>query len=287
MQCGQIIETCLETASISCLIDYLQSQSTAHAGTAPAKVKRDVVQALRRVPAEARYPLVVALCQSTDPGAQEIGALCSTDFYAQYPKDVNEWLYKLADSAHWEVREWVASACGQLLTAHFDDYSLVMSDWSSDKSENVRRAVVLAVMYAGRARQADRAEPLLDLLVPLLSDRAKYVMDNLGPFALGSALFHYYPTAVLQRMRAWVQSEDEQVRWNVAMAFTAAAAVTQTHEALPIWQVLARDPHPYVQKAWKKAMRNIEKRTHVQVLGEESKGDHDGRGVETRPLCCD
>jgi len=266
--CRRIIEICLETESISCLIDYLQSHSTPHAGTAPAKVKQDVIKALRRLPADARHPLVWALCQNADPGAQEIGALCITDFYTQYPEEVNDLLCKLADSAHWEVREWVASACGQLLEAHFEDYRLVMSEWARDDSDNIRRAVVLAVMYAARAKQADRAEPLLDLLVPLLSDRSAYVMDNLGPFALGSALIKYYPATVLERMRAWVQSDDEQVRWNVAMAFTAAAAVVMTDEAIPIWQALARDPHPYVQKAWKKAMRNIEKRTCVQFSGE-------------------
>ncbi|MCY0902592.1 MAG: DNA alkylation repair protein, partial [Firmicutes bacterium] len=184
------------------------------------------------------------------------------------PEEVNDSLYKLADSAHWEVREWVASACGQLLGAHFEEYCLVMSEWARDDSENIRRAVVLAVMYAARARQADRAEPLLDLLVPLLSDRSAYVMDNLGPFALGSALIRYYPATVLHRMRAWVLSDDEQVRWNVAMAFTTAAAVALTDEATPIWQALARDPHPYVQRAWKKAMRNIEERTHVRFSGE-------------------
>jgi len=58
------------------------------------------------------------------------------------------------------------------------------------------------------------------------------------------------------------------VRWNVAMAFTTAAAAALTDEATPIWQALARDPHPYVQKAWKKAMRNIEKRTCVLFSGE-------------------
>ncbi len=265
MQYSRILESCLETKSISCLIDDLQSRSTPHAGTAPAKVKQDVIRALRRLSEEERYPLVLALCQQEDPSAQEIGALCIADFYLQYPKVVNVWLYKLADSENWEVREWVASACGHLLEMHFPDYYVVMSDWSHDAYENIRRAVVLAVMYAGRSRKAEFAKPLLDLLEPLLHDHAKYVMDNLGPFAIGSALIKYYPTEVLQRLNQWVSSEKEQVRWNVAMAFTAAEAAAFASEAMPIFAVLAHDPHPYVQKAWKKAMRNIEKRTSVLI----------------------
>lgn len=102
--------------------------------------------------------------------------------------------------------------------------------------------------------------PILDVIEILLSDRSTYVRDNLGPFALGSALIKYYPEQVLERLRRWVQADDEQVRWNVAMVFSAADGAKYAMAARDVLETLIADERPYVQKAVAKAMKNIRKR---------------------------
>lgn len=250
----------IEQDRVDEMVGALQTQSTSHAGTAPAKVKNDAAKLLRKINSDKRYPLLVELCHHEDPSAQEIGAICLTDFYGSHSEEVNKILYALADSDHWEVREWVASACGLILERNFPDYFAVVTEWSKDASENVRRAAVLSAMYAGKSRNPEFAEALLNLLEPLLSDCSKYVRDNLGPFAIGNALLKYYPTQVLDRIRTWVKSEDEQVRWNVAMIFSAADGAKFAEEAKSVLDILSADERPYVKRAVDKAIKNIQRR---------------------------
>ncbi|WAH37251.1 DNA alkylation repair protein [Alicyclobacillus dauci] len=243
------------------VVKALDSQSTTHAGTAPSKIKNDAIKLLRKTNSDTLYPLILQLCGHENPTAQEVGAICLTDFYRSQSSEVNRVLYRLADSDNWEVREWVASACGLVLEKHFHDYFPVMAEWSRDVSENIRRAVVLAMMYAGKSRNPEFIDPFLDIIEPLLSDRSRYVRDNLGPFAIGNALIKYYPTQVLKRLDTWVNDEDEQVRWNIAMIFSAAEGAKFAHESQQVFDILSSDERPYVKKAVSKAIKNINKRT--------------------------
>lgn len=242
------------------MVKALDSQSTAHAGTAPAKIKNHAIHLLRKTNSNTLYPLILQLCSHENITAQEVGAICLTDFYLSQSSEVNRVLYRLADSDNWEVREWVASACGLILEKHFHDYFPVMEEWSKDVSENIRRAVVLAMMYAGKSRDPDFIEPFLTIVEHLLSDRSRYVRDNLGPFAIGSALIKYYPAQVLKRLDSWVNDEDEQVRWNIAMIFSAAEGVKFADESQHVFDILSSDERPYVKKAVNRAIKNINKR---------------------------
>lgn len=260
MNWKQLVKKCIEQRSVSILVAGLHRYSTKHAGTAPSKIKNEVIKLLRKTQPDELYPLVLQLCEHESPTAQEIGAICLTDFYKDYPHEVNRWLYRLADSDNWEVREWVASACGRILETYFEDYYPIMCEWAKDKSENVRRTVVIATMYAGRSRRAEFAVPFLDLLELLLPDRSQYVRDNLGPFAIGSALIKYYPHEVLNRLNKWVTNGDEQVRWNIAMIFATSEGSKFAKEAESVIEILQADERPYVKRAVSKAMKNIEKR---------------------------
>lgn len=254
-------QAALVTESAASMIAAMQTQATGHAGTASAKVKGDARKMLEKHYAgdsEALYDIAMSFCRSHIETAEEIGAVLLPAVFARDPDAVIDELHRLADSPHWEVREWVASACGQVLVEHFDAFYPSLIAWSGDASENVRRAAVLAAMYAGKTRDAAFAEPLLNLLEMHLSDPSPYIRKNLGPFAIGDALLRYYPEQVLARLHNWVQSDDEQTRWNVAMAFTAAASRPHASGAKPILDILALDERPLVRRAVAKARNNLD-----------------------------
>jgi 3-methyladenine DNA glycosylase AlkC len=133
-------------------------------------------------------------------------------------------------------------------------------EWVSGGDSRLRRAVVVAAKYAARSRRPERAEPLLDLIEPALRDHDQYVRRNLGPFAIGDQLLRSYPEATLARIGSWANDPDENVRWNVAMTFTAASAAREAERALPLLRGLAEDPRRFVRRAAQSALRNIAKR---------------------------
>lgn len=253
----------LKAGVVDSMIQAIQTQATSHAGTANAKVKREVRNMLTRYYVKDRahlYDVAQSFCRSPNATAQEIGVLLLADFFVNHPDSVNEQLQRLANSENWEVREWVASACGQILEAHFELFYPILERWSMDDSENVRRAAVLALMYAGKSRHPMFADPILNLIERFLSDSSKYVRENVGPFAIGSALIRYYPEQVLDRMQTWVQSENEYTRWNIAMVFSAAASAPYALQMKPVMDTLTLDDRPLVKRAVTRALKNIKKR---------------------------
>lgn len=259
-------ESCKQGA-LKDVIEVLQSLATPHAGTAHANVKNQAIKSLKKLykgHPEDLYRMAVSLCDSEDATAQEIGTIVLAAVYQGHGHHINYILHHLADSPNWEVREWVASACGSILGKFFDSFYPIMVSWTQDESENVRRTVALAAMYAGKSRNPAFANPLLDLIEILLPDRAKYVRDNLGPFAIGSGLIKYYPDQVIERLGRWVHVADEQVReqvrWNIAMVFTAANGAQHALAARDVLSILSTDTSPYVQKAVETALKNIKKR---------------------------
>lgn len=256
----------LERGSIAGLVQLMQSQATAHAGTAPAKIKRQAIQIIRKRvenPADLRE-LAQTLCLSEDATAQEVGCILLAHSYPSNDSDtqqiVHAILQTLSDSENWEVREWAASACGEILTQHFATFLPSMTDWAKSPAENVRRAVVLALMYAGHTLPLTFAKPILDLIETFLTDESIYVRDNLGPFAIGSTLIKAYPEQVLARLPRWLESSNEQLRWNIAMVFSAAEGAKYAVQAKPILQTLSTDERPYIRRAFKRALRQIQKR---------------------------
>lgn len=251
--------TSLEKREVKGMVDALETQVTTHAGTAPSKIKQQAIALIRRSALDDRFSVTSELCQDNSPTAKEIGAILLTDVYPEHPVEAETILYSLADYSNWEVREWVASACGVLVEHHFATFFPRMREWSAATTENHRRAVVLAIMYAGKSRNPEFIEPFLNTLEPLMSDPSKYVRDNLGPFAIGSALIRYYPEQVLERLHFWIKDENEQVRWNLAMIFSAAEGAKYAKEAEGILDCLKRDVRPYVKRAVNKALNTIEK----------------------------
>lgn len=249
--------------NVPSLLSILRMDATDHAGTPISKVKNDAIKLIRTTlddSPDKLYRLTVQLCQSTDPTGEEIGAALLVDQFRNRPDEVSGHLQRLADSPHWEVREWVASACGTILQDHLAEFYPVMMRWTRSESPNVRRTVAVAVKYAGKSRNEAHAYPLLDLLEPLLSDADPYVKKNLGAFAIGDGLLRYFPEKVIERVMRWADDGNEHVRWNVAKIFSSAEGIKHVGTMVEVMNRLRNDSRPVVKRAVDSTLKAIQKR---------------------------
>jgi hypothetical protein len=207
-----------------------------------ARVRLDWAERLlahpRRVDKELAALIVWPLARSHSPEMTRIG-------------------YRLARDGDWAVRESGAALLGHVLTQAFADTIPLLREWVSGPDSRLRRAVVVAAKYAARTRTAEWAKPLLDLVEPALRDHEEYVRKSLGPFAIGDQFIRSYPDATLARLRKWMQDPDENVRWNVAMALSAASGARVGQKAPDILEFLASDERPFVRGAVHAAQRRI------------------------------
>jgi 3-methyladenine DNA glycosylase AlkC len=191
---------------------------------------------------------------------KELAAVILRPLIATNRADLERAIHRLARDEDWEVREAAASLLGDCLERAFDEYLGPAQVWISTGDPRLRRAVVVAAKYAARSRHADRAEALLDLIEPALIDHDEYVRRNLGPFAIGDQLLRSYPEATFARLERWAREPDENVRWNVASAFTSASGARVAERGFGILAFLAGDTRPFVAHAVDAAVRNILKR---------------------------
>lgn len=257
------VEALSRSTTVDQILELFQSYTTPHAGTLAASLKRRTIRVLKSsfgTQQDQLWDTALRLVASGDPTGEEVGALLLAELYRHDPPIVTRELKRLADSPHWKVREWVAGALGEIVRLHFNSVLPTIREWVTDESENVRRAVVLAAMYASHVDSPMVINALLDLVTPLLWDHSRYVRDNLGPFALGDGFARGCPDALLARMARWIDEDDTHVRWNLAMIFSTKAGAGLADKAQPILKVLAQDTRPEVQRAWKKAQKNLQRR---------------------------
>ena len=174
--------------------------------------------------------------------------------------DVERAIHRLARDDDWEVRETAASLLGDALERAFGEYLRPAQVWMAAGDPRLRRAVIVAAKYAARSRHPERADTLLDLIEPAMSDHAEYVRRNLGPFAIGDQLLRSYPDATFARLERWSREPDENVRWNVASTFTSASGARVAERGFGMLAFLAGDTRPFVTRAVSAAVRNILKR---------------------------
>jgi len=218
-----------------------------------------------------------ASCEEAEPRHVACGLIAEA--YLQDPEKSIALLYRLVDDPNWTVRESAVDACGRALRNDFDRMREVLREWGSDQSENVRRAVLIAVIKASQLRTLGWGEPLLKLIEPLLVDRAKVVRRNLGPFALGSAMLSHYPSITFEYLVNWSTSTDEQTLWNVAMAFSASAAPPLVKRALIVLRKLSLDERRYVWRAVAAAMWKLGRKKPEVVRPELARWLEDERRV--------
>jgi 3-methyladenine DNA glycosylase AlkC len=189
------------------------------------------------------------LLKQSNYNAHEVGLMLLPDVYALLPSYAQRQLLAHADSPNWEVREYAGSIAGRILDEHFDEFYPILKKWRRHASENVRRAVVIAAMEAAKMKRPERGPKLLRLVEPLMTDPARYVRVNLGQFAVSLALLKAYPQLTLRWLDAQSRKKDENVRWNVAMVWSAAGGRKHAEEGGRILHRLAADERRFVWRA--------------------------------------
>lgn len=189
-----------------------------------------------------------------------LGALVLLPLTGSHPKDVARAAHRLARDEDWEVREYGATLTGRLLCVAFDAFLPTAREWVRGHEPRLRRAVVVGAKYAARERRPERADALLDLVEPALRDHDEYVRKNLGPFAIGDQFLRSYPDATRARIAKWARDGDPNVRWNAAMAFSAASAARHADLGVPLLEELAHDPSGFVRRAAVSAQRRLHAR---------------------------
>ena len=254
---GEAVRSAVADGSPAAILRVIKENETTHAQTPPAAFKRELARllALHRTHADL-IALSGAFLDSQVPGLQEVGALLFADVAPDGSRMLLRGIQDAAASDHWEVREWAASAFGEALAK---DPALreEVGRWSTDPSERLRRAAVIALMELSRAGGPEAAGYALDVLGMMLADSSPYVQKNLGAFAIGSSFAAHHPDLVVRRMRNWVANGDELVRTQVALVFTAAAGARLAGAAGDVLARLAADPRPRVQRALRRAEKVI------------------------------
>jgi hypothetical protein len=188
---------------------------------------------------------------------KELGALIAMPLAKPHWRELSRIAYRLARDGDWAVRETAAVLLGRLLADAFYDTLPLAREWVGGPDSRLRRAVVVAAKYAARTRKPEWADPLLDLIEPALHDNDEYVRKALGPFAIGDQFVRSYPEQTLVRLRRWMVDEDENVRWNVAMTFSAASGARLAQRVPDILEFLASDERPLVRGAVRSAQRRV------------------------------
>jgi len=241
-------------------------------GTPPGRVKSAAVRAILDTsdgPSDA-YRWARELARMGEASARDLAAMIIAALIPPMKPHKDEELerlvLRLADDEHWETRESAAGILARALSSDFEGSYAMLSRWTRHPSENARRAVAVGVKLAAKERAPGRGTRYLDLIEPLLGDRAPYVRKNLGPFAIGDALLRYYPRETLDRLTRWADEEPEEVRWNVAMVFSAAEGAKHAADALRILERLATDERRFVRRAVASALKKLAKRRPDEVI---------------------
>jgi 3-methyladenine DNA glycosylase AlkC len=252
------ITVALRRDDLDAIVAALEKRGTGHAavgadpGTARTADKR-LAAKLIRAHLDGRSRDLSGWCKALlkrpEYNAHELGLILLPGVYALHPIYAQRQLLRHTDSPNWEVREFAGSVAGDILDAHFDAFYPVVRKWRKHASENVRRAVVIAAMEAAKPGQPGRGPKLLRLLEPLMRDSARYVRVNLGPFAVSLALLKSYPGETLKWLDAQSRKKDENVRWNVAMVWSAVGGRKHAEAGGRILHRLAADDRRFVWRA--------------------------------------
>ena len=174
--------------------------------------------------------------------------------YAIKRKKAIDYLPQLIESDSWTLRDAACEVVGRLLREDFSRTLGILEIWRTQGTANMHRAIIIAAIRASDPMHLERAEPLLKLLEPLLTESEPIVRRNLGPSAIGAHLLAHYPSQTFEYMVRWSTSNDAQVLWNVAMALSTAAAVPITKKALIVLRKLSLDERRFVWRAAASAM---------------------------------
>jgi len=231
-------------------------------GARVPEIRRAVRELLRRINGgEVLVAEVRELVAAEEPEARHVACSLLARCFAEEGASALDLLEMLAADRDWTVREAASQAAGALLRTSFAPVMERLRGFAGHTDPYVRRCVPVAAMKAGRSRRPEYAVPLLKLIAPLLDDHDPIVRRSLGPFALGRGLLCSYPAVTFEYLVQWSTSFDEQVLWNVAMAFSGSCAAPMVKKALIVLRKLALDERRYVWRAVASAMWKLGRRS--------------------------
>lgn len=263
----KILES-IRKGDYSSIINILEELKTEHAGTAKMKDKRFVMRELinhlnanNKNSEKDFFRIGSFFCKRKEKVAKEIGVGLVWRSYKFDPERVEEYLLKAANDDNWEVREYAAGAFVNTLLHNPDFYKTVVK-LTKHRSENVRRAVVFSALAYRNQEHLERAFRILE---PLMFDNSKYVKKNLGPFILGSYFGSKFPKETIRQLKKWSKIHDENVRWNIIMAFRNRFGNTHPEEALGVLKLLTGDVDLVVKRALMSTLTFLNKRHSLLV----------------------
>ncbi len=255
------------------IISILESVKTSHAGTAKTKDKQFVITSIVKYitekfsgedkdtkRAKAFLDTGCIFFSMPEPVSKQIAASLLWRGYSYNKKIVKGMLLQIADDDNWEVRETAGGALANTLYYNSDFYS-TLTKWAKHPSDKIRRAVVISSLGLLEKGNTKNLQLAFSLLEPLLYDSSVYVKKNLGPFVLGSYYGNSFPEEVFAQLKIWLKIKDENVRWNIAMAFHNSYGNKYPDKALDILTVLANDNQPSVKKFVKSTVKFLAKRS--------------------------
>lgn len=257
----------IKKADFKKIIAILDSISTKHSGTAKMKDKRYVIaEIVRHItegnhknPGREFYKAGLNILKLKSDNAKEVGIHILWRGYKHDTSAVTKWLYKITDDQNWEVREYAAGALGGTLKENPAFYS-TLKKWTKDSSENIRRGVVLAAAVLRDRNDPAKLKKAFALFEPLMYDSSGYVKKNLGPFILGSYFGNGATEAAMDFLKRMLKVKNENVRWNIAMAFNNSFGNNHPQLAKEFLAVLAKDTSPVVQRAVRSTVNHLLKR---------------------------
>lgn len=265
-----LIGTAIEKGDFITSVSILEPISTKHAGTAKMKDKRYLIKEIvksieedsKRNPEKRFFEAGKKILALNTNNAKEIGIHILWRGYDHNRKKVAEYLHKITNDDNWEVREYAAGALAETLRSHPEFYS-TLRKWTKDKSENIRRGVVLAAVGLRDRKDPETLKKAFALLEPLLYDSSMYVKKNLGPFILGSYFGNAFPKEMFRLIGKMVRVKNENVKWNAAMAFNNSFGHHYTEEALKFLRLLIKDESPVVKRAVRSTLNHLRKRHKI------------------------
>lgn len=269
------ILSALPEADFKEIISVLESVKTKHAGTAKTKDKQFVITSIVKYVtdkfsgedketkrAKAFLNTGCIFLAMPEPVSKQIAASLLWRGYPYNKKIVKGMLLQIADDDNWEVRETAGGALANTLYYNSDFYS-TLAKWAKHPSDKIRRAVVISSLGLLEKGNTKNLQLAFSLLEPLLYDSSVYVKKNLGPFVLGSYYGNNFPEEVFIRLKKWLKIKDENVRWNIAMAFHNSYGNKYPEKAFDILTVLASDENSAVKKAVKSTVKFLAKRSKM------------------------
>ncbi len=245
------------------IISILETVRTDHAGTAKTKDKRFVIREIvKHIIDNSKdrekdfFNCGSFFCERKEDVSKEIGISIVWRGYRYDKKKVKEYLLKIADDLNWEVREYAAIAFADTLYDNSDFYKDVMK-WTKHKSEKVRRAVVFSALAL---KEKEHLHKAFSIMEPLLYDSSKYVKKNLGPFIFGSLFGNRFPQETIRQLKKWSKIRDENVRWNVIMAFNNSFGNKYPEQALTVLKYFTGDVDLSVKRALLSTLNFLSKR---------------------------